>query len=91
MTTPAGQQTLEELQDVNRESFLHRTIYVFRRWPLIPFIILGTLIICAILGILGVPNVVQIITIFKSHRLFRDEKLANFEKLKIFQMIGEQL
>ena len=55
MTTTAGQQTLEELQDVNRESFLNRTIYVLRRWPLIPFIILGTLIICAIFAPLIAP------------------------------------
>ena len=55
MTTPAGQKTLEELQDVNRESFLNRAIYVLRRWPLIPFIILGTLIICAIFAPLIAP------------------------------------
>ena len=48
MTTPARQIPLAELEISNRESFLSRTFYVFRRWPLIPMLILSILALCAV-------------------------------------------
>ena len=39
---------LADLEVSNRESTLNRTFYVFRRWPLIPIIILSILGMCAI-------------------------------------------
>ena len=39
---------LADLEVSNRESTLNRTFYVFRRWPLIPIIILSVLGLCAI-------------------------------------------
>ncbi len=48
MTTPARQIPLAELEISNRESFLSRTLYVFRRWPLIPILILSILALCAL-------------------------------------------
>ncbi len=48
MTTPAGRYTISDLEDLRRESTLQRTLYVFRRWPLVPFFILGVMIICAL-------------------------------------------
>ena len=48
MTTPVRQMNLADLEVSNRESTLNRTFYVFRRWPLIPIIILSILGMCAI-------------------------------------------
>ena len=48
MTTPARQMNIADLEASNRESTLARTFYVFRRWPLIPIIILSILGLCAI-------------------------------------------
>ena len=48
MTTPVRQMNLADLEVSNRESTLNRTFYVFRRWPLIPIIILSVLGLCAI-------------------------------------------
>lgn len=40
--------TLSDLENLQRQSTLERTLYVFRRWPLIPMLILSILIACAI-------------------------------------------
>ncbi len=48
MTTPVRQMNIADLEASNRESALNRTFYVFRRWPLIPIIILSILGMCAI-------------------------------------------
>ena len=48
MTTPVRQMNIADLEASNRESTLNRTFYVFRRWPLIPIIILSVLGLCAI-------------------------------------------
>ena len=48
MTTPVRQMNIADLEASNRESTLNRTFYVFRRWPLIPIIILSILGMCAI-------------------------------------------
>ena len=48
MTTPVQQMTIADLEASNRESTLARAFYVFRRWPLIPIIILSVLAICAV-------------------------------------------
>ena len=47
MTTSARSMTTSELEELGKESRLQRTLYVFRRWPLIPFFILFVLAICA--------------------------------------------
>ena len=39
---------IADLEASNRESVLARTFYVFRRWPLIPIIILSVLALCAV-------------------------------------------
>ena len=48
MTTEARQLTPSDIEALGRESTLSRTLYVFRRWPLIPFAILIILVICAL-------------------------------------------
>ena len=48
MTTPAGQLTLADIEAATKESALERSLYVFRRWPLIPMFILGVLVLCAL-------------------------------------------
>ena len=48
MTTPVREMNIADLEASNRESVLSRTFYVFRRWPLIPIIILSVLGLCAI-------------------------------------------
>ena len=48
MTTPVQHMNIADLEASNRESTLNRTFYVFRRWPLIPIIILSVLGLCAI-------------------------------------------
>lgn len=48
MTTPAHSMTPSDLNELGKESTLQRTLYVFRRWPLIPFFILIVLALCAL-------------------------------------------
>ena len=48
MTTPAGQLTLADIEAATKESAFERSLYVFRRWPLIPMFILGVLVLCAL-------------------------------------------
>ncbi|MDP6452955.1 MAG: ABC transporter permease [SAR202 cluster bacterium] len=55
MTTPARQIPLSELEDLSRGSTIERTLYVFRRWPLIPMFILSILLICAVFSPLVAP------------------------------------
>ncbi len=46
---------IADLEASNRESTLARTFYVFRRWPLIPILILSILAICAVFAPLVAP------------------------------------
>jgi peptide/nickel transport system permease protein len=55
LTTPARQIPLSELEDLSRGSTIERTLYVFRRWPLIPMFILSILLICAVFSPLVAP------------------------------------
>jgi len=55
VTTPVRRMALSEIETLNRGSAFERAFYVFRRWPLIPMIILTTLIICAIFAPLIAP------------------------------------
>ena len=55
MTTSTNQMTLSELEKATQESTLTRWMYVLRRWPLIPFFILGVLVLCAIFSPLIAP------------------------------------
>ncbi len=48
MTTPARQLSTADISALGKVSSLQQSLYVLRRWPLIPIIILSTLIICAI-------------------------------------------
>jgi len=47
--------TLSELEKATQESTLTRWMYVLRRWPLIPFFILGVLVLCAVFSPLIAP------------------------------------
>ena len=55
MTTPVGQVSLTDLEESRRESAFARAFYVFRRWPLIPMVILIILAICAAFSPLIAP------------------------------------
>ena len=55
MTTPAGQVTLADIEAAAKESTLERSLYVFRRWPLIPMFILSVLVLCAVFAPLLAP------------------------------------
>ncbi|MEC7733103.1 MAG: ABC transporter permease [Chloroflexota bacterium] len=55
MTTSTNQMTLSELEKATQESTLTRWMYVLRRWPLIPFFILGVLVLCAVFSPLIAP------------------------------------
>ncbi len=46
----ANSVTLADIQSRTRRSTLKRTYYVLRRWPLIPILIIGTLVSCAVLA-----------------------------------------
>ncbi|MDP7103910.1 MAG: ABC transporter permease [SAR202 cluster bacterium] len=48
MTTPARQLSSSDISELGKVSTLQQTFYVLRRWPIIPMLILGTLITCAI-------------------------------------------
>ncbi len=48
MTTPAARLNLSDIESSTRDTFLSRTFYVFRRWPIIPIAILAVLVICAL-------------------------------------------
>ena len=48
MTTSTNKITLAELEKSTHESSISKALYVVRRWPIIPFIILGVLILCAL-------------------------------------------
>ena len=47
MTTPVRQLTLPDLERLSDRSHLEGTLYVIRRWPLVPLLILGVLVVCA--------------------------------------------
>ena len=55
MTTSTDKMTLSELEKSTQYSRLSKAIYVFRRWPLIPFFILGVLVVCAVFSPLIAP------------------------------------
>lgn len=48
MTTPARQLSIPDLERLADRSHLEGTLYVIRRWPLVPMFILGLLLFCAI-------------------------------------------
>jgi len=48
LTTPARQLSSSDISELGKVSTLQQTFYVLRRWPIIPMLILGTLITCAI-------------------------------------------
>ena len=48
MTTSARSMSVTELEELGQQSGLQKTLYVFRRWPLIPFFILAVLVLCAV-------------------------------------------
>ncbi|HJO60994.1 MAG TPA: ABC transporter permease [SAR202 cluster bacterium] len=55
MTTSTNKITLAELEKSTHDSGISRALYVFRRWPLVPFFILGILILCALFSPLLAP------------------------------------
>ena len=55
MTTPARQLSIEDIEELGKESSLASTLYVFRRWPIIPILIMAVLLICAIFAPLVAP------------------------------------
>ncbi len=55
MTTPARQLTLSDISVSGRKSTLQQALYVLRRWPLIPMLLLGVLVVCAIFAPLISP------------------------------------
>ena len=55
MTTPVGNVSIADLEVSRRESALARAFYVFRRWPLIPMLILAVLAICAVFSPIIAP------------------------------------
>ena len=56
MTTEARQYTVTELADLGKTTRLRDTLYVFRRWPLIPFFILVVMVSCALFAPLLAPH-----------------------------------
>lgn len=55
MTTPVRQMATSELENLNRVTTVEKVLFVIRRWPLIPMLILGVLIICALFAPLIAP------------------------------------
>ena len=56
MTTEARQYTVSELAELGKTTRLRDTLYVLRRWPLIPFFILAVMITCAFFAPLLAPH-----------------------------------
>ena len=56
MTTEARQYTVSELAELGKTTRLRDTLYVLRRWPLIPFFILAVMVICALFAPLLAPH-----------------------------------
>ena len=56
MTTEARQYTVSELAELGKTTRLRDTLYVLRRWPLIPFFILAVMILCALFAPLLAPH-----------------------------------
>ena len=56
MTTEARQYTVTELAELGKTSRLKDTLYVLRRWPLIPFFILIVLVVCAAFAPILAPH-----------------------------------
>ncbi len=56
MTNKARWHTVSELVEPGKSTRLRDTLYVLRRWPLIPFFILAALVICAIFAPLLAPH-----------------------------------
>lgn len=56
MTTEARQYTVSELADLGKTTRLGDTLYVLRRWPLIPFFILVVLVTCALFAPILAPH-----------------------------------
>ena len=48
MTTEARQYTVAELEGLGKTTGLQDSLYVLRRWPLVPFFILAVLVVCAL-------------------------------------------
>ena len=55
MTTSTNKITLAELEKSTHDSSFYRALYVARRWPIIPFFILGLLVVCALFSPLLAP------------------------------------
>ena len=56
MTTEARQYTISELAELGKTTRLRDTLYVLRRWPLIPFFILAVMVTCALFAPLLAPH-----------------------------------
>ena len=56
MTTEARQYTISELGELGKTTRLRDTLYVLRRWPLIPFVILIVMLSCALFAPLLAPH-----------------------------------
>ena len=56
MTNQARRRAVSELVEPGKSTRLRDTLYVLRRWPLIPFFILAALVICAIFAPLIAPH-----------------------------------
>ena len=56
MTTEARQYSISELAELGKTTRLRDTLYVLRRWPLIPFFILAVMITCALFAPLLAPH-----------------------------------
>jgi peptide/nickel transport system permease protein len=55
LTTSTNKITLAELEKSTHDSSFYRALYVARRWPIIPFFILGLLVVCALFSPLLAP------------------------------------
>ncbi len=56
MTTEARQYSISELAELGKTTRLRDTLYVLRRWPLIPFFILAVMVICALFAPILAPH-----------------------------------
>ena len=56
MTTEARQYSISELAELGKTTRLKDTLYVLRRWPLIPFVILAVMVTCALFAPLLAPH-----------------------------------
>lgn len=56
MTTEARQYSVSELAELGKTTRVRDTLYVLRRWPLIPFFILAVMVTCALFAPLLAPH-----------------------------------